>query len=172
MWLSARLAPLRAAIACMVVLLALTGCAGYTLTADTPSSLGDGTKTLKIKGVQNPTLYSNLPYILRSDLRDEITERKLAIWKDSGPADYELQIRVTQLTLRRWAGMQKEVETLYSSVMGMEYILYNGNTNTVAWQSGVRYYSEVIETYDETAAMRESSRFLTRELVDAMRRNF
>lgn len=172
MWSSARLAPLRAALLCMAALLVLTGCAGYTLSADGPNALGDGTKTLKIKGVENPTMYANLPHIIRSEVRDEIGARKIAVWKDSGPVDYELQIRITQMTLRRWAGERQENAVLYSSTMGMEFILYNGSTNTVAWQSGVRYYSDLLDTYDESAALKEATKRLVRELADAMRRNF
>lgn len=150
----------------------LAGCAGYTPTAEHPNMLGDGTKTLKIKGVDNPTLYANLPYLIRSEVRDEITLRDMAVWKDSGNADYELQIRVTQFTLRRWAGLQDDVNTIFTSTMGMEFILYDGATNSVVWQSGVRNYNENIENYDETAVMEESVQQLIREIIDSMQRQF
>ncbi len=160
-------------LACiMAFCLMLAGCAGYTLTADSPSILGNGSKTIKIKGVENPTLYANLPYIVRSDVRNEITARNLAVWRDSGPTDYTLQIRITRLTLRRWAGLEEDTETIFTSTMGMEFIVYDGKTNAVFWRSGVRTYSENVDTYEEGTAMELSSQRLTEELLDAMRRDF
>ncbi len=156
----------------MAFCLMLTGCAGYSLTADAPSVLGDGSKTIKIKGVENPTLYANLPYIVRSDVRNEITARNLAEWRDSGPTDYTLQIRITRLTLRRWAGLEEDTETIFTSTMGMEFIVYDGKSNDIVWQSGVKTYSENVDTFEEGAAMELSSQRLTEEILDDMRRNF
>lgn len=160
-------------VACMVACcLMLTGCAGYTLSADAPSILGDGSKTIKIKGVENPTFYADLPYIVRSDVRNEVTARNLAVWRDSGPTDYTLQIRITRLTVRRWGGLDEDTRTVFTSTMGMEFIVYDGKTNAVFWRSGVQTYSENINTYEEESALEVSSKRLTEKLLDAMRRDF
>lgn len=156
----------------MLVCLMLSGCAGYTLTVDSPSVLGDGSKTIKIKGVENPTLYSSLPYIVRSDLRNELTARRLAKWRDDGPTDYTLQIRITKLTIRSWSSVDEETTSTYTSNMSMEYIVYEDRTNKIVWKSGVQSYKETVDTTDESAIIETSSKRLTEKLLDAMRQEF
>ncbi|MDR2799799.1 MAG: hypothetical protein LBB52_00850, partial [Desulfovibrio sp.] len=85
--------PLPALGLCLALALFCAGC-GYTLASDSPSVLGAGTKTLKVKGVDYPTLQPWLPNSIRSVLRDEVGARYLAQWVDSGPADFEIQINV------------------------------------------------------------------------------
>lgn len=156
----------------MVICLVLTGCAGYTLTADSPSVLGDGSKTIKIKGVENPTLYTNLPYIVRSDLRDELTARNLARWRDEGPTDYTLQIRITRMTIRSWGEIDEDTTTAFTSNMSMEFIVYDGKSNNIVWRSGVQSYTDTVSTTDESSIIEVSSQRLTEKLLDAMRREF
>lgn len=162
--------PLPALLLCALLLcLGLTGC-GYHLAADSPSVVGDGTRTLKIKGVDYPTLQPWLPYSIRSVLRDEVGARHLAQWVDSGPADYEIQINVKSYTTREW--MRDEVDTvtrLYSASMSLEAIIYDGSTNEEIWNSGQVSYSDRLQNPNEQLAAGELITQIVRQLADKMR---
>jgi hypothetical protein len=148
----------------------LTGCAGYRLATDAPSIFGEGEKTLKVKGVDYPTLQAWLPYRIRSALRDEVTARRLASWVDSGPADFEIQINVISYTSREWMRSVHDTTMLYTNTMVLEAIVYNGSTNREIWRSGRVSYSENLDqslTEAETTITQ-----IVRQLVDKMRNTF
>ena len=151
--------------------LAVTGC-GYQLASSQPSVVGDGTRTLKIKGVDSPTLHPWLPHEIRSRLRDEIGARYLAQWVDSGSADYEIQINVITFTTREWVRTQHDTSQLYSTSLTIEAIIYEGSGNKEVWRSGQIGYSESGEKSDEKAASGDLITQVVRKLADKMRNEF
>lgn len=163
---------LLAALFALFALSALTGCAGYNLTSEETGIFGDGSKTLKIKSVDNPTMYSWLPYILRSSLRDEIAARSLAVWKDDGRADYEVKLRVHYFRLRGDVRDSDDRTQLYTASMAAAVTVYDGATNAVVWESGVVGYSDSYDTYNERDAAEKVGIELVRRLVDKMRQRF
>ena len=150
----------------------LDGCAGYKLATDTPSVVGDGSKTLKIKGVDYPTLQPWLPFAIRSRLRDEVNARYLAKWVDSGSADYEIQINVVSYTTRQWMRSELDNTILYDSTMIIEGIVYEGSTNREVWRSGKISYMDRIEDVDDKALAEDITTQLVRMLADRMRNTF
>ena len=150
----------------------LDGCAGYKLATDTPSVVGDGSKTLKIKGVDYPTLQPWLPFAIRSRLRDEVNARYLAKWVDSGSADYEIQINVIAYTTRTWMRSELDTTILYDSTMTIEGIVYEGSTNREVWRSGKISYMDRLEKVDDKAVAEDLTTQLVRILVDRMRNTF
>ena len=156
----------------LLLCLLLAGCAGYQLAADQPNIIGDGTKTLKVKGVDHPTLEPWLPYQLRTALRNEINARQMARWVDSGPADYEIQLKVLSYTTREWMRSEGDQTLLYDTTLALEATLYDGKTNKEVWRSGVIDYSERLETPDETAAAGDIITQIMRRLADKMRAAF
>ncbi|MBZ2171263.1 LPS assembly lipoprotein LptE [Nitratidesulfovibrio sp. SRB-5] len=163
---------LLATLAALSALSALTGCAGYHLTSEETGIFGDGGKTLKVKNVDNPTMYSWLPYILRSSLRDEVGARSLAVWKDEGRADYEIKLRVHYFRLRGDVRDSDDRTQLYTASMGAEATVYDGATNAVVWESGLVSYSDSYDTYNERDAAEKVGVELVRRLVDRMRQRF
>ena len=155
----------------LLLCLLLAGC-GYKLAADQPSIMGDGTKTLKVKGVDHPTLDPALPYQLRTALRNEINARDLAKWVDSGPADYEIQIKVLSYTTREWMRSEADKTLLYDSTLSLEATLYDGKTNQEVWRSGVISYAERMESPDDTALVGDIITQVTRRLADKLRTAF
>lgn len=151
---------------------ALAGCAGYQLATESSSVLGDGSKTLKVKGVDYPTMHPWLPYAIRSRLRDEIGARYLAKWVDSGSADYEIQINVLSFTSRRWIRSEVDTSQLFDSTMTIEAILYEGSTNKEIWRSGKIAYSERMENVDDKALAGDLITQVVRMLADKMRNTF
>ncbi len=151
--------------------MALSGC-GYRLASDTPSVLGDGSKTLKVKGIESPTLHPWLPYAIRSRLRDEIGARYLARWVDSGPADYEIQVNVINFTTSEWIRTEFDTSQLYSMQLTLEAIVYEGSGNKEIWRSGQISYSEYDERVDERAASGNIITQVIRKLADTMRQKF
>lgn len=161
-----------ALLAALSALSALTGCAGYNLTSEETGIFGDGSKTLKIKSVDNPTMYSWLPYMLRSALRDEIAARSLAVWKDDGRADYEVKLRVHYFRLRGDVRDSDDRTQLYTASMAAEATVYDGATNAVVWESGLIGYYDSYDTYNERDAAEKVGLELVRRLVDRMRQRF
>lgn len=163
----------RLALAFCFILLA--GC-GYGFGGDGPSVLaaheGGGLPTLKFKSVENPTLYPWLTYVLRTEIRDEIADRKLAVWVDSGRADYEIAIKVTSFTFRSWITDTDSETMLYSAAMNIEATIYRGSSNEVVWRSAGINYSQSYETVQERVAASDLARELARRLASAMRQAF
>jgi len=155
-----------------VLLAALSGCAGYRLTTEDTGIFGDGTKTIKIKGVDNPTMYPWLPYLLRSALRDEVGARSLGVWKDEGRADYEIKLRVRHFQIRGDVRDSDDTSQLYTASMAAEATVYDGTTNAVVWESKAVSYSNSYDTYNEQDAAEEVGTELVRRLVDRMRQHF
>lgn len=129
-------------VACLLCTGLLLSACGYKLAADTPSILGDGTKTLKIKEVANPTLEAWLPASIRSGLRDAINARHLAVWVDQGPADYEISIDIKGFTSRETMSSRTDVAMLYDNTLSLNATIYDGTTNKVIWHSGTISYSD------------------------------
>ncbi|CAK7016663.1 MAG: hypothetical protein DELT_02263 [Desulfovibrio sp.] len=167
---NARLAALSVLAACC-----LTAC-GYGFGADAETVLvpvtPGVTPTLKIKSVDNPTLYPWLAHVIRSEVRDEIAARKLAVWVDSGKADYELTIKVDSFLFRSWLTDKDDVTTLYSGSLTFEGILYKASTNEEIWRSGNIGYSQNYEQVQERTAASELTRELARRLASRMQQAF
>jgi len=151
--------------------MALSGC-GYQLASSMPSIIGDGSRTLKVKGVDYPTLHPWLPHAIRSELRNEIGARYLARWVDSGSADYEIQINVSSFSTREWIRTEMDTAQLYAISLTLEAVIYDGSTNREIWRSGPLSYSE----YEEHANERVASGYIVaqviRKLADSMRKTF
>lgn len=171
-----RIAPLHAGyrsalLLCLIIMTALSGC-GYSLTGLQPSILGNGNKTIKFKGVENPTLYLWLPSDIRNLVRDEIGSRCMARWVDTGDADWEIKIIVHRFELSGHGYARSGASLLYDGSMIMSAEVYNGKSNTVVWSSGPISKSQVYEVADEQSAVRELSKDLVYQLVDRMRIEF
>ena len=164
----------RCRIFLLLPVLAVILCAscGYQLAADSPSILGDGARTLKVKGVDYPTLEPWLPYMIRSKLRDEINARHLARWVDSGPADYEIQIKVHSFTSREWMRSRVDNTLLFATAISLEAIIYQGDTNKEVWRSGVLVYDDRLEQPGDKRAADDILTQIIRMLADKMRNTF
>jgi len=158
-------------LAWLLAAAALPGC-GYQLATNTPSIIGDGTRTLKVKGVDSPTLHPWLPHAIRSELRNEIGARHLARWVDSGSADYEIQINVINFSTTEWVRTKFDTSQLYSTILTLEAIIYDGSTNKEIWRSGPLAYSEYEEHANEKAASGYIITQVIRKLADTMRNAF
>ena len=156
---------------CVFFLMSATGC-GYQLASSQPSVVGDGTRTLKVKGVDSPTLHPWLPHEIRSKLRDEVGARYLAKWVDSGSADYEIQINVIRFSTREWVRTEHDTTQLYSTSLTLQAIIYEGSSNREVWRSGQISYSEYEDKSDEKAASGDIITQCIRKLADQMRNEF
>ena len=154
--------------------LTLSGC-GYTLGADTPSVLtpveAENIPSLKIRNIDNPTLFPWLTYAVRTQLRDEIAARNIARWVDSGPADYEISLKVDRYTYRSWQSRTDYTAMLYSAQIIMNATVYKGNSATVVW-NGWQSYSQTFERVQEESAANALVREIIRRLTVNMRQKF
>lgn len=155
---------------CLATLPGLFGC-GYSLSSDMPSVLGEPSASLKLTGVEQPTLYPWVVYTLRSALRDEINARNLARWVDSGNADYNMHIKVNFLTMRGAVSSDEDRTLLYNGSTSLTAVIYNGADNTELWRNTVNY-SNNFASNDEESAARELFTQAVRRLADSMRNTF
>ena len=166
--MSARTNILKTLVALALLCLLQAGC-GYKLASDEPSVLGSGEKTVKIKRVENPTLYPWLSPQIRTIVHDEVNYRKLGRWVDSGEADYELDVEVTRFRVSDHGYSREGTSVMYSASMTMIISVYDGSTNKLVWSSGKIELGRVYDTDGAQAAAQELSRELVRRGMDRMR---
>ena len=166
--MTARTNILKTLVALALLCLLQAGC-GYKLASDEPSVLGSGEKTVKIKRVENPTLYPWLSPQIRTIVHDEVNYRKLGRWVDSGEADYELDVEVTRFRVSDHGYSREGTSVMYSASMTMIISVYDGSTNKLVWSSGRIDLSRVYDTDSAQAAALELSRELVRRGMDRMR---
>ena len=157
----------------LLACLMLTGC-GYTWRGQEGSRsensvLGNGTKTLKIKSVDQTSLYTWLTYRVRSLVRDDINARGLAKWVDDGPSDLTLTVRIPSFQVRSYGNSSS---TLYTGIIAIEFIVYDGKTNTQVWRSGIIYYSDTFNNSSEEEAIRSILEMSIRRCMDALQQRF
>ena len=135
------------------------------------SVLGAGNKTLKLKEVDQTTLYPWLTYEIRSLIRDDVNARNLAVWVDDGKSDFTLTVRVPSFQVRSY-GEYGSQSQLFTATIIMEFIVYDGSTNTESWSSGPVYYSDNFENSNEEAAIREVVSMAVRRCMDRLQQRF
>lgn len=168
---------------CLLAMLIPVGC-GYHLASRDPSVLtklsnstatqgnGEELPTMKIKGINNPTLYVSLEHQLRAAFRDAIANRNIARWVDSGLADYELQINIISYTMTGWGYSNSGESVMYKAALIMEGIVYSGETNQEVWRSGQVSLSRTYDTDNETEAAYALAIEVVERITDRMRSVF
>ncbi|MDR1124459.1 MAG: LPS assembly lipoprotein LptE [Deltaproteobacteria bacterium] len=156
---------------CLTLCLLLGAC-GYGLDSRQETVLGPSTVTMKMKGVEHPTLYPWMGQIVRSSLRDELGARKVAVWVDDGPSDYSIQVNILSFTIRSRLETSQDTTILYTGNIRMQAIVYRGSDNSEAWRSAIESYSDTYESYSDRSAAEQLSLQAIRHLVAQMRRAF
>ncbi len=160
----------------LMLLLASAGC-GYTWRGQegniSPNSvLGDGSKTLRIRSVEQTTLYAWIPYIIRSQVRDEISSRGLAKWVDSDSSDFTLGINVLTCSIRSNSDTSSGIAQLSTATIHMVFSVYDGHTNKEVWKSGLIAYSDNFEYEKEETVVKEVVRECVRRGMDRLQQRF
>ncbi len=169
-WLNSRAAQTPRLLLCLLLLAVLSGC-GYGFAGNDSTVLGSGKATLKLTGIEQPTLYPWVGYTLRSAMRDEITARNIAAWVDGGSADYNMHLRVESFTIRSSVKSTTDATLLYDGTVVITAIVHNGSDNIENWRSTVTY-SNTFETDAEDKAASQLFTQAVRRLADNMRRTF
>jgi hypothetical protein len=127
---------------------------------------------MKIKGINNPTLYIALEHHLRSAARDVLANRRIAQWQDFGLADYELQINILNYSMSGWGYSRAGDSVMFVASARMEVIVYSGETNQEVWRSGQISLSRTYDTDREEDAAYALSLELIERVADRMRNVF
>ena len=154
----------------------LAGC-GYTWRGQkgnlsTDSVLGDGSKTLRMGAVEQVTLYPWVPYVIRSQLRDEINARGLARWVDGKSADYTLGVKLTGSTIRSYSDTASGMAQLSQVSISLIFTVYDGRTNKQVWTSGPVTYADTFEFENDETAVRETLAECVRRALDRLQQRF
>lgn len=156
---------------CLLSGLLLSSC-DYGLNSRLETVLGPSTVTIKMKGVEHPTLYPWMGQVIRSSLRDELGARKVAVWVDDGPSDYSIQVNVLSFTIRSRLETSQDVTVLYTGNIRLQAIVYSGSDNSEVWRSRNVRYSDTYESYSDRSAAEQLSLQAIRRLVAQMRNSF
>lgn len=155
---------------CLAALPGLSGC-GYGLAADVPTVLGDGEATLKITGVEQPTMYPWVVYTVRSAMRNELTSRHLAEWVDSGKAQYNMHIKINHFTMRSAVSSRADETLIYNGNVSMTVTIRQDEDNAEIWRNTINYSNQFDSDDDESAA-RSLFEQAVRRVADRMRNTF
>ena len=151
---------------CLVL---LYGC-GYAPAGSNSSILGNGQSTLRLSGIEQPTLMPWVNYSLRSALRDEFRGRNLAVWVDSGPADFLISLRVNEFSMRGAVKSSAETTLLYTGAISLTAVISSGSGNSEVWRSNASY-SDTFESDSQEKAgdllFRQAVRLLANKLRQA-----
>ncbi len=155
---------------------ALLGC-GYTWrgqenSTTTHSVLGDGSKTLRIRSVEQTTLYAWIPYIIRSQLRDEIAVRGLAKWVDTAPSDFTISVKILGCSMRSDNDITSGMPRLVTTTISMVFSICNGHTNQEIWSSGTIEYADSFTVEDERTVIQSIVRECISRGVDRIQQQF
>ena len=97
--------------------------------------------------------------------------RNLAKWVDDGQADYTLTVRIPSFKVRSY-GQYRSASQLYTATISIEFIVYDGKTNTEVWRSGPIYYEENYENANEESAIKSILEMAVRRCMDALQQRF
>lgn len=154
--------------ATLAALLALAGC-GYKLGAGGPDVLPQGQNTLALSKVDNPTLKTWLEPQLRADIRDELSARNIATWRDSGDSDFSMEIKILRYTESSYLTNEREETLKYVVDLRLEAKLFSSDEKLPVWESGP---ISVQEYYYNDAGLEEAKKLAvslaSRELADRM----
>ncbi len=163
-------------LCCLVLVMSamVQGCGGYNLAADEPSILGSPQTTIHIREVETPSLYPGLSALIRATLRDEITNRNLATWRDHGTTDYSIKVIVDKMTFAGSATGRDKANRLFNASVTLKLALYDEHTNTVIWDSGLVAVNESYRDLSgsEEQAMEGAVQKAIQYIVDRMRYTF
>lgn len=159
-----------ALLLCLAALPALYAC-GYIPASDMPTVLGGNEATLKLTGVEQPTLYPWVVHTVRSALRDEINARNLAVWVDNERADYNMHVKVHSFTMRGAVSSSTDETLLYTGSVSLTVTIYRSDDNTEIWRNTVSY-SNRFENETEEDAGRSLFSQAVRRLTNSMRNTF
>lgn len=155
----------------IVTIFGLNGC-GYSMGGSQETVMGDASKTLMVKGVEHPTMFPWLGYVVRSELRDELGARNVATWVDSAPADYSILIKIDRFTMRSSIHDDNDVTLVFDGNMTLEAFVYRDSDNVEVWRSGIIEYFNTFETNVPEEAGEMLTKQCIRRLVSKMRNTF
>lgn len=167
---SNKYSPFRALLFCLAAAILLGGC-GYGLSSDIPTVIGSSESTLRLTGVEQPTLYPWVVFTVRSAMRDEINARNLATWVEGGKSDYTMHIKVNSFTMRGAVTSSADETLLYTGSVSMTVIINKGSDNSEVWRNTVSY-SGNFENETEEDAARGLFKQASRHLANSMRNTF
>ncbi len=69
-------------------------------------------------------------------------------------------------------GQSRSASQLYTATISIEFIVYDGKTNTEVWRSGPIYYEENYENANEESAIKSILEMAVRRCMDALQQRF
>ena len=158
-------------LALTLLLCATLGGCGYGMASGIPTVLGDGKPTLKVTGVEQPTIYPWVVYTVRSTLRDEFAARNIATWVDGGSSQFNMHVKVNSFTMRSAVSSSADETLIFTGSVSLTATILNSSDNSEMWKQTVSYSNEFNSDVEEEAA-RQLFTQAVRRLADSMRNTF
>lgn len=157
--------------AALVLILVLAACSGYRMTSgDAPLALPEGTRTLFLKDVENPTLYPEAGAQLRALVRDEFTRRGGVVWTGPDEASAYLHLKIVSFTTSA-AVTDEDDETLKSNAsISLEGRITRRSDGSEVWRGRASHSESFLS--DREAARESVIEHAARKLADALAQNY
>ncbi|MEG2140549.1 MAG: hypothetical protein RRY20_07160, partial [Bilophila sp.] len=80
-------------------------------------------------------------------------------------------VRVPSFQIRSY-GQYRNQNLLFTATITIEFIVYDGETNTEIWRSGIITYDENYENANEETAIKEVVHMALRRCMDSLQQRF
>jgi outer membrane lipopolysaccharide assembly protein LptE/RlpB len=151
----------------MLLIFALAGC-GYQNSATQPNMLSKGFTKVSFGKVKNPTLDRWLEPAMRSQIRDEITNRGQLQWVDKAEAEALINLKIISLEDSNGIRGDKDETLKYEETLRVQMSITNPNDGRTIWNSGTVEVSESYLPNNEPATQQLVVKLMSRRLVDRL----
>ncbi len=159
-------------LVCSLFILSSCGYKVHGTRQTVPNSIfGNGTTTVAITKIEDPSLYPWINYYLTNAFHTEMNFRKLAKWEVSEKADYHIEIILHKFDTSASLTDEQDNTLLNTVNIQMEVRVKNIRKNT-NWSTGILSYYEYFQLITEVEAVREILQELVYLSFNAFENNF
>lgn len=133
----------------------LAGCGRYGFTGKSGKvDLPPEVRTVAIRKVVNPTMYTWLPAQLIAQFRDEITQRHQLEWTDVDKADALIDLQIKNFYVSSALLTKEETTLQYSASVNILASIYRRSDNALITQKASSWGETFLSVSDKTARER------------------
>ncbi len=160
--------PMRTPLLLLCLAASLAAC-GYGFVGSAPSALPEDVRSLAMDTVKNPTLDPDLPALVISRFRDEMTQRVKTRWTDRSEARGLVSLTIQRYYLTTELSDKTDRTLKYNANITLSATVRSKLDDRVIWQSDLVTYKETyLQADSEEDARTRAVEFAVRRLVDRL----